>query len=160
MRNTFDLTPLFRSTIGFDRLNELLDSAQRDEQASAYPPYNIEKLGEDEYSITMAVAGFRDEDIEITAQENLLVVSGNISPDNKDERVFLHKGIGTRAFEHKFSLADHVKVVDAQLDYGLLTVQLVREVPEAYKPRSIAINSGMMKKGISNKKAISSKKAA
>lgn len=153
MRNTFDLTPLFRSTVGFDRLNELLDTAQREEQANAYPPYNIEKLGEDEYSITMAVAGFREEDIEITAQENLLVVSGNISPHSKDERVFLHKGIGARAFERKFSLADHVRVVDAHLDHGLLSVQLVREVPEAYKPRSIAINGATTKKVISNKKA-------
>jgi molecular chaperone IbpA len=151
MRTAFDLTPLFRSTVGFDRLNDLLDTALRgEEQAVSYPPYNIEKLGEDNYSITMAVAGFREEDIEITAQQNMLVVSGKIGADDKEERVFLHKGIGTRAFERKFSLADHVRVTDASLEHGLLTVQLVREVPEAFKPRSIAING---KKVISGKKA-------
>jgi molecular chaperone IbpA len=150
---TFDLSPLFRSTVGFDRLNDLLDTVQREEQAVSYPPYNIEKLGEDEYSITMAIAGFREEDIEITAQANLLVVSGRAAEDEKEERVFLHKGIGTRAFERKFSLADHVKVVDAKLEHGLLTVQLVREVPEAYKPRTIAINGKSAKKVIEGKKA-------
>lgn len=153
MRTTFDLTPLFRSTVGFDRLNELFDAATREEQAVSYPPYNIEKLGEDEYSITMAVAGFREEDIEITAQQNLLLVSGKIAVDEKSERVFLHKGIGTRAFERKFSLADHVKVTDAKLEHGLLTVHLVREVPEAYKPRNIAINGKASKKVIEGKKA-------
>lgn len=154
MRTTFDLTPLFRSTVGFDRLNDLLDTALRgEEHAVSYPPYNIEKLGEDNYSITMAVAGFREEDIEITAQQNLLVVSGKIAAEDKDERVFLHKGIGTRAFERKFSLADHVRVVDAKLEHGLLTVQLVREVPEAYKPRTIAVNGKTAKKVIENKKA-------
>lgn len=150
---TFDLSPLFRSTIGFDRLNDLLDSIQREEQAVSYPPYNIEKLGEDEYSITMAVAGFREEDIDITAQANQLIVSGRLAEDSKEERVFLHKGIGTRAFERKFSLADHVKVVDAKLEHGLLTVQLVREVPEAYKPRTIAVNGKVAKKAIEGKKA-------
>lgn len=153
MRTTFDLTPLFRSTVGFDRINDLLDAVTRDEQAVSYPPYNIEKLGEDEYSITMAVAGFREEDIEITAQQNLLLVSGKSAADDKSERVFLHKGIGTRAFERKFSLADHVKVTDAKLEHGLLTVHLVREVPEAYKARSIAINGKMAKKTIEGKKA-------
>lgn len=150
---SFDLTPLFRSTVGFDRLNDLLDTVTREEQAVAYPPYNIEKLGEDEYSITMAVAGFREEDIDITAQQNLLVVTGRIAADEKDERMYLHKGIGTRAFERKFSLADHVKVVDARLEHGLLTVQLVREVPEAYKPRNIAINGKEGKKPLLGKKA-------
>lgn len=154
MRTTFDLSPLFRSTVGFDRLNELLDSALRgEEQAVSYPPYNIEKLGEDDYSITMAVAGFREEDIEITAQQNLLVVSGRTAEDGKGERVYLHKGIGTRAFERKFSLADHVRVTDAKLDHGLLTVHLVREVPEAYKPRTIAVNGKPAKKAIEGKKA-------
>lgn len=153
MRSTFDLTPLFRSTVGFDRLNDLLDTVTREEHAVAYPPYNIEKLGEDDYSITMAVAGFREEDITISAQQNLLIVSGSIAADDKDERVFLHKGIGARAFERKFSLADHVKVTDAQLQYGLLTIQLVREVPEAYKPRTIAINGKESKKPLLSKKA-------
>lgn len=152
---TFDLSPLFRSTVGFDRLGDLLDTALRvEEQTVAYPPYNIEKLGEDEYSITMAVAGFSEQDIEITAQNNLLVVSGRLQPEGADkERVYLHKGIGTRAFERKFSLADHVKVTDAKLANGLLTVQLVREVPEAHKPRTIAINGVVAKKAIEGKKA-------
>ncbi|MGB1539356.1 MAG: Hsp20 family protein, partial [Rickettsiales bacterium] len=123
MRNHFDLTPLFRSTVGFDRLNDLFDSAMtREEHAAAYPPYNIEKLGENEYSITMAVAGFTESDIEITAQENLLVVSGRVMETEEDkERTYLHKGIATRAFERKFSLADHVKVVGAKMENGLLT---------------------------------------
>lgn len=154
MRN-FDLTPLFRSTIGFDRLGDMLDTALRgEEQAVSYPPYNIEKLGEDDYAITMAVAGFREEDIEITSHDNLLVVTGRAQADAAEkQRVFLHKGIGTRAFERKFSLADHVKVTDATLANGLLSVKLVREVPEAHKPRTIAINGTAPKKVIDNKKA-------
>lgn len=155
MRTTFDLTPLFRSTVGFDRLNELLDASLRsDEQALSYPPYNIEKTGEDQYGITMAVAGFREDDIEITTQENQLTIAGRVQDDTaKQERVFLHKGIGMRAFERKFSLADHVKVTGATLEHGLLTVQLVREVPEAHKPRTIAINGKEAKKTIEGKKA-------
>lgn len=155
MRTTFDLTPLFRSTVGFDRLNELLDASLRsDEQALSYPPYNIEKTGEDQYGITMAVAGFREDDIEITTQENQLTIAGRVQDDTaKQEQVFLHKGIGMRAFERKFSLADHVKVTGATLEHGLLTVQLVREVPEAHKPRTIAINGKEAKKTIEGKKA-------
>lgn len=152
MRTAFDLTPLFRSTIGFDRLHDLLDAASRSDEQSAYPPYNIEKLGEDQYSITMAVAGFREEDIELTAHENLLTVTGRVQ-ESKGERAFLHKGIATRAFERKFSLADHVKVVGAALENGLLTVELVREVPEAAKPRTIAINGKTARKTIEGKKA-------
>lgn len=154
MRN-FDLTPLFRSTVGFDRLGDLLDTALRgEEQAVSYPPYNIEKLGEDDYAITMAVAGFGESDIEITSHDNLLVVTGRAQADAADkQRVFLHKGIGTRAFERKFSLADHVKVTEATLANGLLSVKLVREVPEAHKPRTIAINGTQPKKVIEGKKA-------
>lgn len=154
MRNHFDLTPLFRSTVGFDRLNDLFDSAMtREEHAAAYPPYNIEKLGENEYSITMAVAGFTESDIEITAQENLLVVSGRVMETEEDkERTYLHKGIATRAFERKFSLADHVKVVGAKMENGLLTVSLEREIPEAFKPRMIPINGKAGKKAIEGKK--------
>ena len=152
MRTAFDLTPLFRSTIGFDRLHDLFDAATNGQEQVAYPPYNIEKLGEDDYTITMAVAGFGEEDIEITAHNNLLIVTGRIAED-KNERVYLHKGIANRAFERKFSLADHVKVKDAQLTHGLLTVQLVREVPEAAKPRQVAINGKATKKVIEGKKA-------
>lgn len=153
---SFDLTPLFRSTVGFDRLGDLLDTALRgEEQTISYPPYNIEKLGEDQYSITMAVAGFKEEDIEITTHNNVLVVTGRVQAGLEDKnRVFLHKGIGARAFERKFSLADHVKVTDAKLEHGLLIVALVREVPETHKPRTIAIN------GVAPKKVIEGKKAA
>lgn len=153
MRNTFDLTPLFRSTVGFDRLHDMLDTALAG-QENAYPPYNIEKFGDDEYGITMAVAGFAQNDLEITAQDNQLVVTGRTGEENTDEtHIYLHKGIATRAFERKFSLADHVKVTGAKLENGLLTVQLMREVPEAHKPRQIPINNKTSKKVIEGKKA-------
>ena len=131
---TFDLTPLFRSTVGFDRLNDMLDAAMTtQEQAVSYPPYNIEKYGEDRYSITMAVAGFAEEDIDITAHGNQLTISGKTAEEEEktDGHEYLHKGIAARAFERKFSLADHVQVIGAELKHGLLTVQLLREVPEA-----------------------------
>lgn len=156
MRTAFDLTPLFRSTVGFDRLNDLLDSATRGEdQALSYPPYNIEKLGDEDYSITMAVAGFKEEEISIVSHENSLTVSGNSIQETAEtkDRVFLHKGIAARSFERKFSLADHVKVVDASLAHGLLTIKLKREVPEANKPRQISINGKIAKKTIEGKKA-------
>lgn len=152
MRTTFDLSPLFRSTVGFDRLNDVLDAALRGDENLTYPPYNIEKLGEDEYAVTLAVAGFTESDIEITAQANLLIVAGRTAEPQDKERVFLHKGIGTRAFERKFSLADHVRVQDAKLEHGLLTIRMVREVPEALKPQQIAIN-GKKHKSIENKAA-------
>ena len=137
---TFDFSPLFRSTIGFDRLSQLLDQALVDE-GSSYPPYNIEKTGEDAYRITMAIAGFGEDDLNIVAQENMLVVSGRAKPsDEKTE--FLYRGIAGRAFERRFQLADHIKVVGAQLVNGLLHVDLVREVPEAKRPRSIKVESG------------------
>lgn len=138
---TFDLTPLFRSTIGFDRMSRLLDDAMRaDESAPAYPPYNIEVMGEDAYRITMAVAGFGDSDIGITAQENSLVITGKLAKA-EDERKFLHRGIAGRAFERRFELADHIKVAGASLVNGLLHVDLVREVPEAMKPRTIKVET-------------------
>jgi len=141
MRTTLDLSPLFRSTIGFDRMSRLLDAASRlDESAVSYPPYNIEVLGEDAYRITMAVAGFGDNDISITAQENSLVISGKLGKP-EDDRKFLHRGIAGRAFERRFELADHIKVSGASLVNGLLHVDLVREVPEAAKPRSIKIET-------------------
>ncbi len=136
-----DLTPLFRSTIGFDRLSSLLDAATRiDEGAVSYPPYNIEVLGEDAYRLTMAVAGFSDSDINIVAQDNSLVVSGKLAKP-EDERKYLYRGIAGRAFERRFELADHIRVAGASLVNGLLHVELVREVPEAMKPRSIRIET-------------------
>jgi molecular chaperone IbpA len=132
---------LFRSTVGFDRLARTLDAASRlDDQAISYPPYNIEKLGEDSYRITMAVAGFSDADLEITAQDRTLVIKGQ---GVKDESVsgYLHRGIARRSFERRFELADHIRVVGANLVNGLLHIELTREVPEALKPRTIAIGS-------------------
>jgi molecular chaperone IbpA len=144
---TYDLAPLFRSTVGFDNMARMLDSLSAD-SAPAYPPYNIEKTGEDEYRITMAVAGFGEDDLEIRTQDNKLVITGRIEKgESVEERTFLHRGIAERAFERQFSLADHVKVVDASLENGLLHVDLAREVPEAMKPRTIAIKSGNGKAG-------------
>jgi molecular chaperone IbpA len=139
---TYDFTPLFRSTIGFDRWSDLFDAALRtDDSAAGYPPYNIEKMGEDKYRIMMAVAGFGEKDIEITAQENLLVVNGHVGEAREADATYLYRGIATRAFERRFSLADHVKVVGAKLTDGVLEVDLEREVPEAMKPRRIALES-------------------
>jgi molecular chaperone IbpA len=138
---TLDLSPLFRSTIGFDRMTRLLDAATRlDDSAISYPPYNIEVLGDDAYRITMAVAGFGEGDLNITAQENSLVISGKVAKSDED-RKFLYRGIAGRAFERRFELADHIKVAGASLVNGLLHVELVREVPEAMKPRSIKIDT-------------------
>ena len=138
----FDFSPLFRSTIGFDRLTRLVDAATRVDTASlAYPPYNIEKTGEDAYRLTMAVAGFSQDELDITAQENTLLVTGKAKKD-EDENRYLHRGIARRAFERRFSLADHIKVVGASLVNGMLHVDLVHEVPEAAKPRKVQIGTG------------------
>ncbi len=138
----FDFSPLFRSTIGFDRLTRLVDAASRiDNAALAYPPYNIEKTGEDAYRLTMAVAGFSSDEIDVTVHEGTLLVTGKAKKD-EDESRYLHRGIARRAFERRFSLADFIKVVGASLDNGMLHVDLVREVPEAAKPRKIAIAGG------------------
>ena len=138
----FDLTPLYRSTIGFDRLFDLLDSASGvDAGAPAYPPYNIERLGENEYRITMAVAGFSEDEKKIDVKEQTLNVKGEKKAEDK-ERQFLHRGIATRAFERRFQLADHVEVKGADLKDGLLHIDHVRNVPERLKPRTIAIGNG------------------
>ena len=135
----FDFSPLFRSTIGFDRLARLVDAATRvDSAAPAYPPYNIEKTGEDAYRLTMAVAGFAPDELDVTVQENTLLVTGKAQKENENGR-YLHHGIARRAFERRFSLAENLKVVGASLDNGLLHVDLVREVPEAMKPLTIKI---------------------
>ena len=138
----FDFSPLFRSTIGFDRLTRLVDAATHvDNAALAYPPYNIEKTGEDAYRLTMAVAGFAPEELDVTVHENALLVAGKTKKDGEDSR-YLHRGIARRAFERRFSLADHIKVVGASLVNGMLHVDLVHEVPEAAKPRKIQIGTG------------------
>lgn len=141
MRN-YDLSPLFRSTVGFDRLARLVDGATRVEDASAgYPPYNIEKLGEEDYRVTMAVAGFTADEIDITVHENTLTVTGQAKQADAPATQFLHRGIARRAFERRFQLADHIRVKAAALTNGLLDIELVREVPEQLKPRKIEIGS-------------------
>lgn len=137
--NTIDLTPLYRNSIGFDRLASLLDSALRtDSVALGYPPYNIEMLGENRYAITLAVAGFEQSELELTVEKGVLTVRGKKAKG--EERKYLHQGIANRAFERKFNLADYVEVTGADLQNGLLTISLVKEIPEAMKPRTIAIN--------------------
>jgi len=136
----FDFSPLFRSTIGFDRLMRLADSATRVEGGTSYPPYNIEVTGENAYRLTMAVAGFGADDLDITVKENELLISGRSQKENGTE--YLHRGLARRGFDRHFQLADHIKVTGAGLENGLLHVDLVREVPEAMKPRKIAIAQG------------------
>ena len=137
---TFDLTPLYRSTVGFDRLASILDQVSTAaESQNTYPPYNIEKTGENAYRITLAVAGFSDDELTIEAKEGQLVVTGR-KAEAEDKATVLHRGIATRAFERRFQLADHVRAVDAVTENGLLHVDLVREVPEALKPRKIEIS--------------------
>jgi molecular chaperone IbpA len=137
---TYDLSPLYRSAIGFDRLARMINEAQRGENENNYPPYNIELLGEDKYRIVMAVAGFDRSEIEIETEKQTLKVVGRQQNDESDKMTYLHRGIAARDFQHSFQLADHVKVVSAQLDKGLLHIELLREVPEALKPRKIAID--------------------
>jgi molecular chaperone IbpA len=138
---TFDFSPLLRSTVGFDRISRLMDAAmQADEASAGYPPYNIEKLGENDYRITMAIAGFGPDDVEITAEQNTLTVKGRAKPDEENS-VFLHRGIAGRAFERRFQLADHIRVHSAGMADGLLRIELVREIPEALKPRTIEIRT-------------------
>ena len=140
--NLLALSPLMRSTVGFDRFNDvfqMLESA--DERFDAYPPYNIEKVGEDDYKIVMAVAGFTLNDLTITAEnENLTVTGKREEKEDKETRTFLHRGIATRSFQRMFRLADHIKVEGAEMKDGLLTITLHREVPEEAKPRMIPIN--------------------
>ncbi len=137
---TLDFAPLLRSSIGFENLNRLVDFATRGD-ADAFPPYNIEKLSEDGYRISMAVAGFGRDELELTVQDNVLIVVGKTEPRTEDDaRQFLHRGIAKRAFERRFQLADTIKVTAAGYDNGLLNIELTREVPEHKKPRRIAID--------------------
>lgn len=137
---TIDFTPLYRNSVGFDRMAGLLDTALRTDNASAgYPPYNIEVTGEDRYAVTLAVAGFAEAELDISIEKGVLTVRGRKHEDG--ERKFLHQGIANRTFERKFNLADYVEVMNASLDNGLLTVSLKKEIPDAMKPRTIAINA-------------------
>jgi len=141
----FDFSPLFRSTIGFDRLTRMLDAATRVDSASlGYPPYNIEKTGDNAYRLAMAVAGFSPDELDVTVQENTLLVIGKAQKEEeKKNGGYLHRGIAQRAFERRFSLADHMKVTSANLENGMLHVDLVHEVPEAAKPRTIKIGTSV-----------------
>ena len=140
---TFDFSPLLRSSIGFENLNRMVDFATRGE-SDGYPPYNIEKLGDGAYRISMAVAGFRRDELDLTVQENVLIVVGRAAETGEDSgREFIHRGIAKRGFERRFQLADTIKVTAASHDAGLLNIDLVREVPEHKKPRKIAIEDAV-----------------
>jgi molecular chaperone IbpA len=138
---TFDFSPLFRNSVGFDRLASMLDSANRADQGG-YPPYNIHTAGENRYRITMAVAGFSEDELSITSERNKLLVSGDKAEEQESEDTrYLYRGIATRSFERRFNLADHVRVSGARLDNGLLHIDLEREIPEEMKPKTIEIQS-------------------
>ena len=144
-----DFTPLFRTAVGFDRLTSMLEEASRAE-GNGYPPYNIELTGEDQYRITMAVAGFSEDELDIEVKQNTLRIAGNKRDEAKGAK-FLHRGIATRAFDRRFQLADYVRVAGAHLEDGLLHIDLVREIPEAMKPRRIEIGSEPSKPAIESK---------
>jgi len=151
---TVDFTPLYRTIVGFDRLADMIDTAAKQEPGAGYPPYNIEQLSEHEYRIELAVAGFAEDDLDLQVQENVLTVAGKRQAGEEgDARNYLHRGIAERSFERRFHLADNVHVRDAELKNGLLAIALEREIPEAKKPRQIAIN------GQSGAKLISATKA-
>jgi len=141
MRTATDFSPLYRSFIGFDHLAGLIDKASRADKQSSYPPYNVELLEEDKYRITMAIAGFAEDELEIESKENTLIVTGlKQNNSDKDQQKFLYQGIAERNFERKFQLGDHVKINGASMEHGLLHIDLEREIPEALKPRKIQIN--------------------
>lgn len=148
----FDLTPLYRSSIGFDRLGRLLDEAAGLETPT-YPPYNIERVGDDAYRITMAVAGFAPADINLEVKGNALTVTGKKTEKSESKGEFLHQGIAARSFERRFQLADHVEVTGAEMDHGLLHIALKREIPEALKPRTIAVKNASQTKILEAKQA-------
>ena len=158
MGTTLDFTPLFRSSIGFDRMLDALEAASRVEPINNWPPYDIAKMGEDDYRITMAVAGFSQDELTITQEQNMLMVSGQKAGENDDR--YLHRGIPGQAFQRRFELADHVKVVDASLLNGLLTIDLKRELPEEMKPRRIEIVTGKALPKVETKAIEPAKQAA
>ena len=143
---TFDLAPLYRSTVGFDRLFSMLDNTAGFDAAPGYPPYNIERTGDDSYRISVAVAGFADNELSIESKENTLTIRGEKQEKTEQKGEVLYQGIAARAFERRFQLADHVQVTGAALEHGLLHVDLVREIPEAKKPRQIPIGNGKQPK--------------
>ena len=138
---TFDYSPFYRATVGFDRVFDLLDQVAGQGNANGYPPYNIEKTAENAYKIVMAVAGFAESELNLTQKENELLVTGQVAPSAEGDKQYLYRGIAGRNFERRFQLADHVKVSGAKLANGLLTIELQREIPEEKKPRAIAISA-------------------
>lgn len=142
---TFDLTPLFRSSVGFDRLSQMVDAAMRlDDSSASFPPYNIEKRGDNDYRITMAVAGYAPEDVTITTQDNNLIIHGekkNVAGETDEEATFLHRGIANRTFERRFQIAEHIRIQNASMENGLLHIEMVREIPDYLKPRTIEIST-------------------
>jgi molecular chaperone IbpA len=147
---TFDYSPYYRATVGFDRVFDLLDQAAGQGNANGYPPYNIEKTDENAYKIVMAVAGFSDSELSLTQKENELLVTGQTAPATDGEKQFLYRGIAGRNFERRFQLADHVKVTGAKLANGLLTIELQREIPEEKKARAIGIVAEAPKPALTN----------
>ena len=141
MRNDFDFAPFYRATVGFDRIFDLLDSVATQTNGNGYPPYNIERVGDDAYRIVMAVAGFAETELNVTQKEGELLVSGNTTPSNEAAKEYLYRGIAGRNFERRFQLADHVKVMGAKLANGLLTIDLKREIPEEKKARAVRIDA-------------------
>ena len=140
---SFDLSPLFHTSVGFDRLNRMLDTANRvDDRATNYPPYNIEKLDDNAYRIVMAVAGFGEDDIELTQHENALTITGKSQEATAETAKMLHQGIARRGFQRRFELADYIRVTGANMENGMLSVELEREMPEEMKPRRIEVKSG------------------
>jgi len=159
MMAKIDFTPLFRSSIGFDRVFDLLDSAARVQPIENWPPYDIEKTGEDCYRITIAVAGFSADELEMTKEANLLIIKAEKAEKEQSGNV-LHRGIAARPFQRRFQLADYVDVVGADLKDGLLTIDLVREVPEAMKPKRIPVQTGSVVSGAAQPEQIEQKQAA
>lgn len=161
MMNSIDLSPLYRNSIGFDGLASMLDSTlTADASSTAFPPYNIEVMGDNKYDITLAVAGFSDDELDITVEKGLLTIRGEC--DKKQEKKYLHQGIASRTFEQTFNLADYVEVIGADLNDGLLTISLVKEIPEAMKPKKINIgkNNQAIEHNNSAKKVIKNDQAA
>ena len=142
MRNAMDFSPYRRSTVGFDRLFDFLERQSQSEPVDTYPPFDLQKVSDDRYRISLAVAGFRQDEIDITAHQNLLTIAGRKEQGRNQDGSYLHVGIAARPFERRFELADFMRVESAELRDGLLSIELVREVPEAMKPRTIAINGG------------------
>ena len=157
---TYNFSPLYRSTVGFDRLFDLLDQTARAETQPNWPPYNVERISDDDYRITMALAGFSPDEIELVQKENTLLVVGHRNAEQEQGSEVLHRGIATRPFRQTFNLAEHVKVVEARFEHGLLTIALKREVPEALKPRRIEIAAGQDQASITNVTTLDQSKVA